>query len=115
MSSFLLCKSMKCRFDIIDEMQQDNWSSKEVVCERHHHFFSPKSSSLLLPDSMKSPYALCSKSAVVRPMFFARRRKKTRLPNFHASMPAKNRKASMKTMPHSQVIPVCLKTSWLMT
>jgi len=45
----------------------------------------------------------------------ALRRKKMRLDHFHASMPAKKRIASMNTMPHSQLMPVCLKTTWLMT
>lgn len=71
-----------------------------------------------IPSSLEfchSPNARASRSSGVIRSFVARRRKKTLLPHFQVSTPRKKSVPSTKTMPHSQEIPVCLKTPWLIT
>jgi hypothetical protein len=58
-----------------------------------------------------APKTFISRSSFLRPNLLALLRKKILFAHFQASHPAKNATTSTNTIPHSQPMPVCLKTS----
>jgi hypothetical protein len=82
------------------------------------HFFSASSPSVLTAVLRYRSNTRCSRSTeplLTTPSFLSCFLMYTRLPHFHDSMPRKKRKLAIKTMPHSQLMPLCLNTVSLMT